>query len=566
MKSTGTPAQEFCNHVEDPWVQAFLSGLDIDISDARIVFTLLDVDGSGSLTVEDESTTEFVDGAMKLKGPAKGIEPPHPDEVVFDRTAEEELAHLSRVTNRKMQEVTMPSLRSIESTPADVAAVVALQSSSAEECATLRSRLEHVIMAAKAAEARPPRLRVGMNMVVHTMAKEEDIARLHARNCEEAQCPRIVTSVLTLSIGNGIVNDGRSNSARSDVADAVAELRSDQRSLAASLSAAMQSLQASHELALQVMTKHFDMISRAKDELSQLRSQASPGSQAGRNRQPSQSGAMHMTPPSLLGAVPDEDNDAKEGVSDMRPTPTLQLSSPRRDLPVDPESKRSRSTFIRENEEKVHHTPGGRFSLPELKAILARQKTANLFVDEEDLKAKVRAAIGEPEYDATRPKALVVMAAAVRAEGSGSMDPGAFLQALPGSWEGFAVQTPLGRMPYNLDFRVLDDRSVKGVSPTNGVAVHTWSFKESQDKEGLPQLSLNFHSTFGNSFATGLVATSVDADKGMKFSGGQPEKLEVWVRLDSTLSQETWQAEILLDGNPHVSISALRPKKACSGS
>lgn len=123
-----------------------------------------------------------------------------------------------------------------------------------------------------------------------------------------------------------------------------------------------------------------------------------------------------MTPPSLLGAVPDEDNDAKEGVSGMRPTPTLQLQSPRRDL--DPESKRSRSTFIRENEEKVHHTPGGRFSLPELKAsprarlsagmaratraknqILARQKTANLFVDEEDLKAKVRAAIGEPEYD-----------------------------------------------------------------------------------------------------------------------------------------------------------------------
>ncbi|CAE7881531.1 Cacna1e [Symbiodinium microadriaticum] len=61
--------EEFCKHVEDPWVQAFLSGLDIDISDARIVFTLLDVDGSGSLTVE-----EFVDGAMKLKGPAKGID------------------------------------------------------------------------------------------------------------------------------------------------------------------------------------------------------------------------------------------------------------------------------------------------------------------------------------------------------------------------------------------------------------------------------------------------------------------------------------------------------------
>ena len=50
-------------------MQAFLSGLDIDITDARIVFTLLDVDGNGGLTVE-----EFVDGALKLKGPAKGID------------------------------------------------------------------------------------------------------------------------------------------------------------------------------------------------------------------------------------------------------------------------------------------------------------------------------------------------------------------------------------------------------------------------------------------------------------------------------------------------------------
>ncbi|CAK9012373.1 Sodium channel protein 1 brain (Sodium channel protein I brain) [Durusdinium trenchii] len=61
--------EEFCIQLENPWVQAFLSGLDIDITDARIVFTLLDVDGSGGLTVE-----EFVDGALKLKGPAKGID------------------------------------------------------------------------------------------------------------------------------------------------------------------------------------------------------------------------------------------------------------------------------------------------------------------------------------------------------------------------------------------------------------------------------------------------------------------------------------------------------------
>ena len=87
----------------------------------------------------------------------------------------------------------------------------------------------------------------------------------------------------------------------------------------------------------------------------------------------------------------------------MRPTPTLQLSSPRRDLPVapkpnltvffqalvnsvrtsdgsqhrmsrytlcfatvqateDPESKRSRSTFIRENEEKASEPEMHRFA------------------------------------------------------------------------------------------------------------------------------------------------------------------------------------------------------------
>ncbi|CAE7291346.1 CACNA1E [Symbiodinium natans] len=56
-----------------------------------------------------------------------------------------------------------------------------------QESTTLRSRLEHVAMAAKAAEARPPRLRAGLKLMASSMAKEEDIARLHARNCEEVQ-------------------------------------------------------------------------------------------------------------------------------------------------------------------------------------------------------------------------------------------------------------------------------------------------------------------------------------------------------------------------------------------
>eukprot|EP00913_Durusdinium_trenchii_P026363 g24738.t1 len=137
--------EEFCIQLENPWVQAFLSGLDIDITDARIVFTLLDVDGSGGLTVE-----EFVDGALKLKGPAKGIdmlsmmfdlvrynirfsdfcsfledqtnqikEFVRPELVTSSsaprfKTAQEELEGLSHITNRKVQEVTLPNLDPVE--------------------------------------------------------------------------------------------------------------------------------------------------------------------------------------------------------------------------------------------------------------------------------------------------------------------------------------------------------------------------------------------------------------------------------------------------------------------
>lgn len=143
--------EEFCAHVEDPWVQAFLSGLDIDITDARIVYTLLDVDGNGGLTVE-----EFVDGALKLKGPAKGIDMLA---MMFDlvrysikfsdfchflevqteqikelvrpdlpgssggaryKTAAQELDQLAHITNRKVRDVSIPYLDPFEGLARDL--------------------------------------------------------------------------------------------------------------------------------------------------------------------------------------------------------------------------------------------------------------------------------------------------------------------------------------------------------------------------------------------------------------------------------------------------------------
>eukprot|EP00930_Biecheleria_cincta_P038555 TRINITY_DN26483_c0_g1_i1.p1 TRINITY_DN26483_c0_g1~~TRINITY_DN26483_c0_g1_i1.p1 ORF type:complete len:683 (-),score=154.24 TRINITY_DN26483_c0_g1_i1:122-2170(-) len=61
--------QEFEQRMADPWVKAYFSGLDIDTSDVRTVFTLMDVDGDHKI-----SNQEFIDGTMKLKGYAKSID------------------------------------------------------------------------------------------------------------------------------------------------------------------------------------------------------------------------------------------------------------------------------------------------------------------------------------------------------------------------------------------------------------------------------------------------------------------------------------------------------------
>jgi len=56
-------------HLQKPRVQAYFAALDIDPTDARTIFTLIDVDGSGAVNCE-----EFVNGTMKLKGVSKSID------------------------------------------------------------------------------------------------------------------------------------------------------------------------------------------------------------------------------------------------------------------------------------------------------------------------------------------------------------------------------------------------------------------------------------------------------------------------------------------------------------
>eukprot|EP00931_Biecheleriopsis_adriatica_P057232 TRINITY_DN33948_c0_g1_i1.p1 TRINITY_DN33948_c0_g1~~TRINITY_DN33948_c0_g1_i1.p1 ORF type:complete len:598 (-),score=86.47 TRINITY_DN33948_c0_g1_i1:23-1780(-) len=60
---------ELEQQMKHPWVKAYFAGLDIDIREASIIFTLTDTDGNGYLSVD-----EFVTSVLKMKGSAKSVD------------------------------------------------------------------------------------------------------------------------------------------------------------------------------------------------------------------------------------------------------------------------------------------------------------------------------------------------------------------------------------------------------------------------------------------------------------------------------------------------------------
>jgi len=60
---------ELKKHLADPWVRAYFAGLEIDPTEAQVIFQLIDIENRGEVTID-----EFVDGTMKLKGHAKSID------------------------------------------------------------------------------------------------------------------------------------------------------------------------------------------------------------------------------------------------------------------------------------------------------------------------------------------------------------------------------------------------------------------------------------------------------------------------------------------------------------
>ena len=129
-----------------------------------------------------------------------------------------------------------------------------------------------------------------------------------------------------------------------------------------------------------------------------------------------------------------------------------------------------------------------------------------------------------------------------------------FLAPLHGSWSGLADPTPLGRMPYDLDFSQVSVTKTQGKSPTNGVAVHTWDFWYTDGGK----LMLDFHTTFGNSHAKGLCVTQIDTELGNLFSGQPSGPLDVWIKVTQRQSDFVFDASIHLDGKPHVAITSRR--------
>uniref|UniRef100_A0A7S4QPG4 EF-hand domain-containing protein n=1 Tax=Alexandrium monilatum TaxID=311494 RepID=A0A7S4QPG4_9DINO len=56
-------------HLETTEVRSFFKSINVEVTDARVLFDLMDMDGSGALDFE-----EFLDGCMRLQSPAKALD------------------------------------------------------------------------------------------------------------------------------------------------------------------------------------------------------------------------------------------------------------------------------------------------------------------------------------------------------------------------------------------------------------------------------------------------------------------------------------------------------------
>ncbi len=124
----------------------------------------------------------------------------------------------------------------------------------------------------------------------------------------------------------------------------------------------------------------------------------------------------------------------------------------------------------------------------------------------------------------------------------------ALFTSLAGSWDGLAIETPVGSMEYAINFHVCEDDIIAGVAKTRA-SLHYWRFWK-QDKA----LRLTFMSTFqGNRTPTELQINTVQ-DNTVWFHAPKLELLTVSI----TLSEPHIDIRIFHHHQPHVYIRLTR--------
>ncbi len=119
-----------------------------------------------------------------------------------------------------------------------------------------------------------------------------------------------------------------------------------------------------------------------------------------------------------------------------------------------------------------------------------------------------------------------------------------FLERLLGSWRVSDMQTPIGSVPYDIEFSRMDDGAVYGVADP-GAAFHHWRFLVVDG-----HLRLRFLSTFrGNRRPFWLYAESL-TETAARFRGRDLDHLAVRVEP----GERALKLEIFLRDQPHVSI------------
>ena len=123
-----------------------------------------------------------------------------------------------------------------------------------------------------------------------------------------------------------------------------------------------------------------------------------------------------------------------------------------------------------------------------------------------------------------------------------------FLQSLPGFWVGEAIETPVGRLNYDMVFHACSDRLVAGVAKT-GASLHYWQFIRDQDNH-----RIRFLSTFrGNRMPIILLPHSFEGE-GLNYYA--PDLKMLTLTIDH--SPKVIDIRVFHHGKPHVHIQLTR--------